>query len=182
MSGRATPQELLGSGRYLRLIREGHWEFAQRTHSADAVMIAALTSDDRVILVEQYRVPMHARVLEFPAGLVGDDPRHVGEPLEETARRELLEETGYEASSMTPVFTGACSAGLSDEMVTFFVATGLSRRTKGGGVDGEQIQVHEVPWSDFPGWLRARMKQGVRADARLFTGIYWLSQMRAQRS
>ena len=181
MSDAGRSKRILASGRYLRLIEEGHWEYAQRTHSADAVMIAAITPDDRVILVEQYRVPVHSRVLEFPAGLVGDDPRHAGEPLDETARRELLEETGYVAESMVPVFTGACSAGLSDEMVTFFVATGLRKSADGGGVDGEQIQVHEVPWSELTAWIKARMKTGVRADARLFSGIYWLAQSRNRR-
>lgn len=167
-------QETLFQGRFLRVVREGRWEYVQRIHSADAVIIVGLTVDDRVLLIEQHRIPIHGNVIEFPAGIVGDDPRFPNEPLADAARRELLEETGYAAERLIAAFSGTCSAGLTDECVTFFVATGLTKIAPGGGVDGENLTLHEVPRAEIHEWIRARIADGTRIDARLFTGLYWL--------
>jgi ADP-ribose pyrophosphatase len=175
-----TSRELLGEGRFLRLVREGRWEYAQRTHSADAVVIVPWKSDGSLVLVEQFRVPVHGNVIEFPAGIVGDEAAFRGEPIEAAARRELLEETGYDAQQVTRVFAGTCSAGLTDEFVTFCLATGLQRRSAGGGVDGENIKVHEIPRSELDAWLQDRVQHGIKVDARLFTGIYLLDKFLAR--
>ena len=67
--------ELLYEGRWLRMCRRGRWEYAERTHGEGmAVIIVAATPDDRVLFVEQPRVPLGARTIEMPAGLVGDQP------------------------------------------------------------------------------------------------------------
>src|SRR5688500_14847829 len=89
------PAETLHEGQWLRLRRRGHWEYAERTHGRGmAVIIVAATPDDEVLFVEQFRVPLGARTIEMPAGLVGDD--HAHDTLESAARRELVEETGWE--------------------------------------------------------------------------------------
>ncbi len=59
--------------------------------------LIVLTVDAKLLLVEQYRIPVHARTIELPAGLIGDDAGGTGEKQEEAARRELIEETGYAA-------------------------------------------------------------------------------------
>ena len=70
----ATP-EVLYEGQWLRMCRRGRWEYAERTHGDGmAVIIVAATPDDRVLFVEQPRVPLGARTIEMPAGLVGDQP------------------------------------------------------------------------------------------------------------
>ena len=75
------------------------------------------------------------------------------EDLADAARRELLEETGYEADGMTKLGAGAASAGMSDEVITLFLATGLKKTGAGAGDGSEQITVHEVPVADVPAFL-----------------------------
>ena len=82
--------EILYQGDWLRLVKRGHWESCERVHGEGmAVIIIAVTPDDEVLFVEQYRVPLGARTIEMPAGLVGDD--HAHDTLEDAARRELVE-------------------------------------------------------------------------------------------
>ena len=86
--------EILHQGHWLRLVKRGKWEAVERCHGGDgmAVIVIAVTPADEVLFVEQYRVPLQARTIEMPAGLVGDD--HDDDSLEAAARRELIEETG----------------------------------------------------------------------------------------
>src|SRR3546814_7847285 len=90
--------ELLYQGEWLRMVKRGQWESCERTHGKDglAVLVIAVTPDDHVLFVEQYRVPLGAKTIEMPAGLVGDDD--ASDTLESAASRELIEETGWEAA------------------------------------------------------------------------------------
>ena len=83
-------------GRYLSLRERDGWEFASRSNASSVVVLVAVTPAEEIVLVEQYRKPVEARVIELPAGLVGDlgDP---DEPILDAAARELEEETGYAA-------------------------------------------------------------------------------------
>src|SRR3954462_2530498 len=135
----------LHTGEFLALIREGHWEYAHRVKARGSAIIVAVTDDDKVLLVEQYRIPLHTRTIELPAGIIGDEPQNGDENHIDAARRELLEETGFEAATIEPLMTGAASGGLSSELITLFLASGLKRVHAGGGVDDENIIVHEVP-------------------------------------
>lgn len=87
-----------------------------------AVAIVALDDRDRVLMIRQYRHPASATLWEIPAGLRDVD----GEPLVETARRELLEETGYRASNWQVLADYLSSPGISTERLRVFLATGLS--------------------------------------------------------
>ncbi len=140
--------ETIAQGRHLRLVRRDRWEFVQRTAASGVVIVVAMTPEGNVLFVEQYRAPVDARVIEFPAGLAGDLPGAEDEPLEEAAMRELLEETGYRAERVLRVFVGSSSAGLTDETTTFFLAEDLRKVAPGGGDDSEEITMHEVPLSD----------------------------------
>ena len=102
--------------------------------------------------------------------------QRTGEMLTETVRRELLEETGYTAADMQFLFTGPSSPGLTSETLHFFLARGLQKRTAGGGVDGENITVYEVPLADIDSWLQSRMAAGIAVDPRVYTGLYFLQR------
>jgi ADP-ribose pyrophosphatase len=158
-------------GKYLRLVTRGRWEYAERTNAGSAVIVIAVTPEDRLVFVEQFRVPMNARTIEMPAGLVGDIDAH--DTLEDAARRELLEETGWLASEVKVLMVGPTSSGMSNEVVAFVRARGLTRVHAGGGDETENITVHEVPVADAPRWLAAKMAEGYGMDAKLWAGL-WL--------
>ncbi len=166
--------ETLFQTRWLGLYRIGHWDFVRRPNSDAAVGILAITPDQEIILVEQFRFPMQRRVIEIPAGLVGDEPEFAGEALAETARRELLEETGYRAGSVVPLISSPTSAGMTSEFTHIFHATDLVRETAGGGVAGENIIVHHVPLTELSEWLAAREEEGMLIDFKIHSAL-WLA-------
>jgi ADP-ribose pyrophosphatase len=138
------------------------------------VVIIALTPDDSVLLVEQYRPPVSASVLEFPAGLAGDIPGREDEDLAVAALRELEEETGYRAARLKRITSGPISAGLSDEIITLFLAEDLERVSAGGGDESEAITIHEVPLLEVDGWLEDQRRAGVLVDPKVYAGLYFL--------
>lgn len=166
----------LFEGQFLRVIRDGHWEFVERTNARCAVVIAALTSNRRLILVEQFRIPVAARVIELPAGLVGDDPAHNPDDLLGAAQRELLEETGYESSRWRQVTIGPVSPGLTNEEYALFTALDARRVSAGGGVDHEQIETHEVALDGLDAWLREKCAAGRKLDPKVYLGLHFLSR------
>ena len=180
MSQVDSPQSL-AVGQFLELIRVGHWEYARRTNSPGAVVIVPLTADNHIVLIEQFRIPVNARVVELPAGLIGDATDLHGETAETAARRELLEETGYEARALRELTVGPPSAGMSSEVVTFLLATDLVRKNDGGGVHSEQIEVHTIPLDNAARWLDKRRDRGVLVDPKVFAGLYFAERARDKR-
>ncbi|MEA3003634.1 MAG: ADP-ribose pyrophosphatase [Sphingomonadales bacterium] len=158
------PPETVWEGKYLKVIRQGRWEYVSRTRGVTAAVILAIDEGD-VILVEQYRVPLGARCVELPAGLVGDD--QAGEEIEAAAIRELEEETGYRAERMVRLGRFHASPGMSSEGFTLVRAEGLTRVGAGGGVPGEEIEVHRVPLDRVPAFLEAKRAEGACADVKL---------------
>jgi ADP-ribose pyrophosphatase len=127
-------------------------------------------------LIEQFRPPVGKRVIEIPAGLAGDETGHEMEELAAAARRELLEETGYEAKTMKPVGEGPPSAGICDEVIAMFVATGLTKTGDGAGDGSEDITLHEVPVSRVPAFLKRKAREGCLIDLKVYGGLYFLNQ------
>lgn len=164
----------LYEGEYLRLKKRGRWEYAERTNASSAVIVVAVTPDDRVLFVEQYRHPVQAPSIEMPAGLVGD--HGTVESVETAARRELLEETGWEAEHIEYLMAGPSSSGMSNEMIAFVRARGLRRIHAGGGDETEQITVHEVPRQEAAAWLHGKLQQGYSIDPKLYAGLYFLER------
>lgn len=170
MSEKAT---VLYEGKWLRLVSRGKWESCERTHGDGmAVIVIAVTPADEVLFVEQYRVPLGARTIEMPAGLVGDDLAH--DTLEAAARRELIEETGWDPAQVDVLLVGPTSSGMSNERIAFVRARGLRKVGEGGGVDSEDITVHAVPRADAPAWLMRKHAEGYELDLKLWAGLWMI--------
>lgn len=166
-------KETLYEGDWLRLVRVGKWESCERTHGQGmAVIVIAVTPGDDVLFVEQYRVPLGARTIEMPAGLVGDD--HDADTLEEAARRELVEETGWAPGSVEVLLVGPTSSGMSNERIAFVRARNLAKVGDGGGVDSEDITVHAVPRAEAPAWLMRKHAEGFELDLKLWAGLWMI--------
>jgi ADP-ribose pyrophosphatase len=162
-------------GKHVLVLERDGWEFVERKRGKSAVVILAVTDDDQVILIEQFRRPVNARVIDFPAGLVGDEDGH--EDADETARRELEEETGYVCAKVERLTSGPTSPGITSETVAFYRATGLSQRGPGGGVGGEEITVHRVLRGDIVSWLNQKQDEGVMLDVKIWAGLWWLTSL-----
>ena len=165
---------LLGAGRFLTLQRRNGWEFVDRPGVDDIAVIIAVTDDDQAVFVEQYREPVRAKMIEWAAGLVGDEEGDDGEHLLDAANRELEEETGFRAAKLSVLTRGPSSGGLTTEVVTFLRAEGLQRVGEGGGVGGEEIEVRLVALAEVDSWLRRRSEEGFLIDPKVYAGLYWL--------
>lgn len=168
------PVVRLYQGRHLHLSRRGTWEFAERANPGGAVIIVAVTPANTVLMVEQYRIPICSRTLEFPAGLVGDLADSADESWIDSARRELLEETGWEATHIESIMAGPSSAGMTTEIMRFVRASGLRRIHAGGGDASEDILVHEVPRQSIAAFVADAMDRGLAIDPKVYAGIYFL--------
>ena len=166
--------KVLGQGKYLQLNDENGWEWVTRNNCTGVVVLLPLTDQQELVLVEQYRLPVRKRLIEFPAGLVGDEVDFAEESMLEAARRELEEETGYYAADLEHVCNGPVSAGLTDETLDFYKAKNLTKRSAGGGVDGEDITVHLVPLAEINSWLKMKEQEGAMIDVKVYTGLYLL--------
>jgi ADP-ribose pyrophosphatase len=166
--------ETLFETRWIRMHRIGHWDYVVRPHSANCVGILAITPEDEILLVEQFRIPVGKNVIEIPAGIVGDEPEFLGESLADTAARELLEETGYRAGRMEKLISTPTSAGLTSEMIHLYQAHDLVREHDGGGTGAENIIVHRVPLTEIRAWLRGREESGTIIDFKIHAAL-WLA-------
>jgi ADP-ribose pyrophosphatase len=165
-------RRVLGQGRYLTLVDEDGWEYTTRIGVRGIAIIVAITADDELVLVEQPRIAVHRRVVELPAGMVGDEAGRSDESFADAARRELLEETGFEARDITPLAESPIAVGVCDELVSFFRADGLTRVGPGGGDDSEDITVHVVPMRELRAFMRAKLDAGLYVDAKTYAGLY----------
>jgi ADP-ribose pyrophosphatase len=164
---------VLAEGRHLRLVRQGHWEYADRTKASAAVVLVAVTDGGKLLLTEQYRIPVGCRVIELPAGLAGDVEGDEHEALSSAAERELIEETGYRAGRLTQLTMGPPTAGLASELVAFFLCADLIKVAAGGGVDHEEIEVHEVDVGQVADWLAVQATKGLLIDPKVYAGLYF---------
>jgi ADP-ribose pyrophosphatase len=158
------PEEIMWEGRYITAKRRGKWEYVGRARNIGAAVIVAV-QDGHVLLVEQYRMPLQARCLELPAGLVGDETE--GEDVATSAGRELIEETGWRADRIEIVGKFASSPGMVSETFTLVRAHGLTKVGQGGGIDGEDIIVHRIAMFDVAAFVESKRREGVVIDVKL---------------
>ena len=170
---------VVATTRYLNLIDRNHWYFATRPNAGGVVAIVAVTAQDELLLVEQFRPPLQVNVIELPAGLAGDVPGQMDESLACAARRELEEETGYRCGRLRHLMNAPSSAGLTDEMVSLFLAEDLERTGTGGGDEHESITVHHVPIADIQAWMDAKTQDGCLLDFKIMAGLWFWQRTRA---
>lgn len=165
--------DTLFEGVFLRVKRKKQWEYVERCNTSGIVAILAITDKSELILVEQFRVPVNKWVIEIPAGLAGDIKGKENETLNEAAKREFLEETGYQAQRMEYLAEGPSSAGLLTEVITFFRAAELKKVSKGGGDESENIQVHVVPLVGLKPWIASKLKEGCLVDFKIYAALFF---------
>lgn len=161
---RDKPEEVMWQGKFITAKRRGKWEYVARARGIRAAVIIAI-EDGHVLLVEQYRVPLGANCIELPAGLIGDHDE--GESDLDSAARELEEETGYRAAHVESLGEYYSSPGMVSESFTLVRATGLSKVSDGGGVEGENITVHRVPLDEIPAFIGAKRSEGYVVDVKI---------------
>jgi ADP-ribose pyrophosphatase len=130
------------------------------------VAILALTANDEVVFVRQWRHAVQQELMEIPAGTAEED-----ESPEETARRELLEETGYRAGELTLIARYFSSAGFLTEQMTLFFAEGCTLGQKNDDAD-ERTEVVLVPRAGISRLIDPENQQV--KDAKSLIGLLWL--------
>jgi ADP-ribose pyrophosphatase len=158
------PPEEMWSGKFVRAIRRGKWEYASWVGGINAVVILA-EHDGKVILVEQPRVPTECRCIELPAGLVGDQEPDATP--ESTAVKELEEETGFTCERVERLGEFYASPGMVAESFTLVRAHGVRRIGEGGGDENEDITVHLVPRAEIPNFIEQKRAEGYGVDVKL---------------
>jgi 8-oxo-dGTP pyrophosphatase MutT (NUDIX family) len=139
------------------------WEALERVGIGGIVVMVGVTPSGNVILEKQFRPPMGRDVIELPAGLV-----ETGENMEEAAKRELIEETGWSAGKLDFLAEGPLSTGASTEALRAYLCTELEHVGKNGGDDNEIIEVIETPLHSAQEFLREHQKKGMLVDLKVF--------------
>jgi ADP-ribose pyrophosphatase len=160
----AEPEEIMWQGKFVTAKRQGKWEYVSRARGIKAAVILAV-EDGHVLLVEQFRVPLGKNCIELPAGLIGDET--VGEGTLEAAGRELEEETGYRAAHLKSLGEYYSSPGMISESFTLVRASGLTKVSDGGGVEGEGITPHRVAIDQLADFIATKRAEGCAIDVRL---------------
>lgn len=163
----AKPEITHWEGRFIAAKTRGKWEYVSRTRGIRAAVILAVDEQNRVILVEQFRVPIGRPCIELPAGLVGDEAGSEDEDIAAAAARELEEETGYRPGHIEAAGEYYSSPGMVSESFTLFRARDLIKVSAGGGVGDENIIVHHVPLADFDAFISTARAHGKAIDVKL---------------
>jgi ADP-ribose pyrophosphatase len=134
-----------------------------------AVAVAPLFDDGRVLLERQFRYPHGREFIEVPAGKL--EP---GEPHLDTAKRELLEETGYAAAEWTRLGVIHASIAYTDEAIELFLARKLQRQGRENLDAGEFLEIVIVEFAEA---IRM-IGDGRITDAKTVAALLWVDRFR----
>jgi len=137
-----------------------------------AVVILPILSDGRIVLIRQHRVAVDESLIELPAGTM-----ETGEEPIATARRELMEETGYRASKLIPVLRFYTSPGFVKEEMRLFYATELIA----GPTAMDEDEKIETLLVSLPQALKM-IQLGEIRDAKTIVGLLWYNGMQGDKA
>ncbi len=167
------PEILLEAGRFRvvrisRRLADGTLHSREIVQHPGAVVILPLLADGRVCLIRNYRMTVGETLLELPAGTLdaGEDPA-------ETARRELVEETGYRAGRLEKLHEFYTSPGVMTERMHLFLATDLTAGPAALEPE-EEIQTQLVAWEEA---MRLVDSRQVR-DAKSLVALLFYDRLR----
>jgi ADP-ribose pyrophosphatase len=166
--------KLAYDGGFLRLRRDevrlpdGAPAWREYVEHPGAVMMMAFLDDETVLLERQYRYPMRRHFIELPAGKLEPD-----EPPLATAKRELVEECGYEAADWWHLTTLHPCVGYSNEVIEIYGARNLTH--VGACLDqGEHLEVFPARVEDALEWVR----EGLITDTKTIIGLLWWARFK----
>jgi ADP-ribose pyrophosphatase len=164
--------ERVYDGRLLKVRRDevrlpdGHAAAREYVEHPGAVMMLAFVDDATILLERQYRYPKRRHFIELPAGKLEQ-----GEPPLATARRELIEECGFEAAQWWHITRLDPCIGYSTEVIELYGARGLKH--VGAKLDvGEHLETFEAKITDALDWVR----EGIITDTKTTIGLLWWNQ------
>lgn len=136
-----------------------------------AVAVIALTNENRIVMVEQYRKALEKIIVEIPAGKL-----EKGEEPASCARRELEEETGYVCESLEPLLSFYTSPGFADEIVHVFLAKGLTKKENPAAMDEDEfVNLKELTLEEAIQYV----KEQKIYDAKTIYGVQYLQLQEA---
>lgn len=134
-----------------------------------AVAIVAITEENKIVLVEQFRKPLEKSIIEIPAGKLeyGEDPV-------DTGLRELQEETGYEAERLIPITSFYTSPGFANELIHIYLAENITKmENPPPGDEDEFVEIIEVGLAE----AKAFVEEQRICDAKTNYAILYLEMM-----
>lgn len=165
--------EVVFSGKLLQVVSDhvrlpdGAESVREYIHHPGAAMVVAFLDAHTLLLERQFRYPLRRHFIELPAGKIdpGEDPL-------QTARRELKEECGYEASDWRHLATLHPGIGYTDERIELYLARGLTHVGHAPD-DGEFLEVFSITIGEALEWVR----QGRITEAKAVTGLLWADKI-----
>lgn len=142
------------------------------TRIPDVAMIFAVTPDNQVLLVEQYKHGVGRWLYDLPAGYIdaGEDPF-------EAARRELREETGHDTDDWSPLCEVYFDENRNARKFYYYLARGAHHCTEQNLDATEEIRVHRVPVAELPGWIQRGDLCGMHSSLGALRGLCALNQL-----
>lgn len=168
--------ETLHDGIYVRFFRryfidrkgnKNFWEVFERKIPGHIVCAVPVTDKKEIVLEKIFRVPLKHFILDIPVGLVDI----AGESEEDAVRRELIEETGYDAASFEVLGRFSADAGLQPTELVFFLADGAKKSGDPKLEDVEEIEVVKVPLDCLGEYIR---KEKIMVDMKLASAAAFL--------
>ena len=148
-------------------LSNGHEATREYILHPGAAMIIAMTDDQTIALIRQFRYPLARHFIELPAGKI--DP---GEDPFDTAKRELREECGYVATEWRHLTTLHPGIGYSNERIELYLARGITQLERQLD-DDEFLETVLVPVTEAMEWIR----DGRITEAKAVTGLLWAEKI-----